>query len=147
MFKSRTISIPISRPYVEVYEFLAEPRNFPSWASNLGADFVHVGGAEWATTTRTGRVILRFAPHNDYGVLDHAVYAEGTAPVVTPMRVIANDAGAEVLFTLMQRPGMTDAAFDSEAEWVRSDFEALRSLLEAGAINEVVFHDASERDS
>ena len=84
MFKSRTISIPIYRPYVDVYEFLAEPRNFPSWASNLGADFVHLGGAEWATTTRTGRVILRFAPHNEFGVLDHAVYAEGAKPFTTP---------------------------------------------------------------
>jgi hypothetical protein len=146
MFKSRTISIPISRPYVEVYEFLADPRNFPSWASNLGADFVHVGGAEWATTTRNGRVILRFASHNEYGVLDHAVYAEGAMPFTTPMRVIRNNDGAEVLFTLMQRPGMTDAEFESEAEWVSSDFEALRSLLESGAPNEVVFHDESERD-
>ena len=144
MFTSRTISIPINRPYVDVYEFLAEPLNFPSWASNLGADFRHVRGTEWATTTRTGRVILRFAPRNDHGVLDHAVYAEGTTPLTTPMRVIANGDGAEILFTLLQRPGMTDAEFASEAEWVRSDFEALRSLLEAGGPNEVVFHDDSE---
>lgn len=141
MFKSRTISIPIHRPYVDVYEFLAEPRNFPSWASNLGADFVHLGGAEWATTTRTGRVILRFAPHNEFGVLDHAVYAEGTKPFATPMRVIANGDGAEILFTLIQRPGMSDAQFESEAEWVRSDFDALRSLLETGTASEVVFQD------
>jgi hypothetical protein len=141
MFKSRTISIPIDRPYAEVYEFLAEPRNFPSWASNLGADFAHVGGTEWSTTTRTGRVILRFASRNDFGVLDHAVYAEGTKPFITPMRVIANGDGAEILFTLLQRPGMTDAEFESEAEWVRSDFDALRSLLETATPNEVVFHD------
>ena len=140
MFKSRTISIPINRPYAEVYEFLAEPRNFPSWASNLGADFAHVGGTEWATT-RTGRVILRFSARNDFGVLDHAVYAEGTKPIITPMRVIANGDGAEILFTLLQRPGMTDAEFESEAEWVRSDFDALRSLFETATPNEVVFHD------
>ena len=144
MLKSRTISIPIFRPYLEVYEFLADPHNFPSWAS--GADFAYVDGTQWATTTRTGRVILRFSPRNEFGVLDHAVYAEGTTPLTTPMQVIRNDDGAEVLFTLIQRPGMTDAQFESEAEWVRSDFEALRSLLESGAPDEVVFHDESERD-
>ena len=141
MFKSRTISIPLSRPYDEVYDFLAEPRNFPSWASNLGSDFVHVSGNDWATTTRTGKVMLRFAPRNSFGVLDHAVFPQGGEPSTTPMRVIANDDGAEILFTLLQRPGMSDAQFESEAEWVRSDFEALRSLLESGAVNEVVFHD------
>ena len=71
MFKSRTISIPIYRSYEEVYDFLAEPRNFPSWASNLGADFVQIGENDWATTTRSGRVILRFAPRNAFGILDH----------------------------------------------------------------------------
>ena len=143
MYKSRTLSFPVARPYSEVYEFLAEPRNFPSWASNLGADFKHVDGTEWATTTRTGKVRLRFASHNAFGILDHAVYAEGTTPVTTPMRVIQNGDGAEILFTLLQRPGMSDEAFESEAEWVTSDFEALRSLLETGA-TEVVFHDESE---
>jgi len=147
MLKSQTISIPISRPYDEVYEFLAEPRNFPSWASNLGSSFEHLSGLEWVTQTRKGRVILRFAPRNEFGILDHAVYAEGTTPLTTPMRLIANEHGAEVLFTLLQRPGMSDEQFASELEWVRSDFEALRSLLEAGAVNEVVFHQEADDSS
>ena len=60
MFRSRTISIPIYRSYEEVYEFLVEPRNFPSWASNLGPDFPRISDYEWSTSTRNGRVILRF---------------------------------------------------------------------------------------
>lgn len=139
MFLSKTISIPIYRPSDEVYEFLAEPRNFPSWASNLGPDFVMLGENEWATTTRAGRVILRFAPRNAYGILDHQVFVEGRTPITTPMRVIENDEGCEIIYTQFQRPGMSEAAFESEIEWVTSDFEALRSLLEARASDEVVF--------
>lgn len=143
MLRSQTISIPINRPFREVYEFLAEPRNFPSWASNLGANFVHLGGPLWATDTRKGRMILRFAERNDYGILDHAVYPEGTvAPLTTPMRVIANGEGSEILFTLMQRPGMTEEEFASELEWTRSDFGALRSMLESNG-HEVVFDDGA----
>lgn len=145
MLRSRTISIPIFRPFSEVYEFLAEPRNFPSWASNLGSDFKRISDYEWSTTTRGGRVILQFAPRNDYGVLDHAVYLEGRPPVTTPMRLIENDGGCEVIYTQFQRPGMGDDAFQSEVEWVTSDFEALRSLLESGATNEVVFHDEGDQ--
>lgn len=141
MLKSRTLSFPIRRPYAEVYDFLADPLNFPSWASNLGADFVQVGEHEWATTTRNGRVVLRFAPRNQFGILDHAVYAEGTTPITTPMRVIDNEGDGEILFTLLQRPGMSDAQFESEAEWVASDFDALRSLLESRGQQDVAFHE------
>ena len=141
MFKSRTIAIPILRAFDEVYEFLVEPLNFPSWASNLGADFVQVGENEWRTTTRSGPVILRFSPRNAFGILDHQVFPEGKAPVTTPMRLIENDEGCEIIYTQFQRPGMSEEAFASEVEWVTSDFEALRSLLESGPGNEVVFHD------
>jgi hypothetical protein len=141
MFKSRTISIPIYRSYEEVYDFLAEPRNFPSWASNLGADFVQIGENDWATTTRSGRVILRFAPRNAFGILDHQVFVEGKTPLTTPMRLIENDEGCEIIYTQFQRPGMSEEGFASEVEWVTSDFEALRSLLETRLADEVVFED------
>lgn len=144
MFLSKTISIAIYRPYDEVYEYLAEPRNFPSWASNLGDDFEPIGGHDWATTTRSGRVILRFAPRNPYGVLDHQVFLEGKTPVTTPMRLIENDEGCEIIYTQFQRPGMSPEAFASEVEWVTSDFEALRSLLESRPADEVVFSDEDD---
>lgn len=145
MFKSKTISIAIYRPYDEVYEFLAEPKNFPSWASNLGSDFVQVGESDWATTTRNGRVILRFSPRNAYGILDHQVFPEGKTALTTPMRLIANGEGCEIIYTLLQRPGMTAEALASEIEWVTSDFEALRSLLESRSVDEVVFEDEDDR--
>ena len=145
MFKSKTISIPIHRPFDEVYEFLAEPRNFPSWASNLGPDFVQLNETDWATTTRNGRLILRFARRNAHGVLDHEVFLEGKMIITTPMRLIANDEGCEIIYTQLQRPGMSEASFESEVEWVKSDFEALRSLLESRAVEEeVVFEEGDD---
>lgn len=145
MFKSQTISIPIARPFDEVYEFLVDPRTFPNWASNLGSDFAEITPYEWATTTRNGRVILRFAPRNAYGVLDHQVFLEGSEPMTTPMRLVANGEGCEIIYTQFQRPGMSDEAFASEVEWVTSDFKALRSLLESGASSEVVFADGDDK--
>lgn len=144
MFRSRTISIPIYRSYDEVYEFLVEPRNFPSWASNLGPDFTRISDYEWSSTTRNGKVILRFAPRNAHGILDHQVFLEGKTPHTTPMRLIENDEGCEIIYTQFQRPGMTEDAFASEVEWVTSDFAALRSLLESTSPNEVVFQDEDE---
>lgn len=131
MMKSETITVRIDRPAAEVYEFLREPRNLPSWTSMPGPSFEHLSGNDWATEAATGRIIYRYADRNPYFVLDHAVFAEGTEPFTTPMRIVSIGEGSEVLYTLIQRPGMTDAELASEREWVKADFLTLKTLMEA----------------
>jgi len=132
VYRSRTITTSIRRPHREVYEFLAEPLNLPTWAQGLGNTIEHVSGTDWASEGENGRIIFRYHPRNDFGVLDHAVFRESETPFTVPMRVVANGAdGAEVIYTLYQRPGMTDAQFESETEWVRADFLTLKTLLES----------------
>jgi hypothetical protein len=131
MFRSETISISINCPWREAYEFLLEPLNLPTWSSTLGPSMVHVSGSDWASETPTGKLIFRFPPRNEFGVLDHAVFFEGEEPMTYPMRVFANGDGADLIYTLFQRAGMDDDVFRSEAEWIRADFLALKSLLES----------------
>jgi hypothetical protein len=131
MYRSRTITISIRRPQREVYDFLAEPLNLPTWGSTIGASIEHVSGNDWASESENGKLIYRYHPRNEYGILDHAVFREGEEPFTVPMRIAANgDDGAEVIYTLYQRPSMTEAEFDSEAEWVQADLLTLKSLLE-----------------
>ena len=89
-------------------------------------------------------MILRFSPRNSSGILDHRVFLEGKASLTTPMRLIENGEGCEIMYTHLQLPGMTEEAFTSEVEWVTSDFEALRSMLESRPSNGVVFGDEGE---
>lgn len=132
MFRSHTISISIRRPWREVYDFLAEPLNLPTWGSNVGTTIEHVSGNDWASTGEMGRVIYRYHPRNEFGILDHAVFREGETPYTVPMRIVENGAdGAEVIYTLQQRPGMSDEKFASEVEWVEADLLTLKSLLES----------------
>jgi hypothetical protein len=126
----RHISIGISRPFAEAYAFLAEPENFPKWASGLGHSFRHVGGSEWLAETPMGSMAVRFSERNAFGVLDHTVLAEGGAPIHNPMRVLANGDGAEVVFSLFQRPGMSDEEFARDADWVARDLQTLKACLE-----------------
>ena len=132
MYRSRTITTSIRYPHREVYEFLAEPLNLPTWASNIGPTIEHVSGTDWASDTESGRVIFRYHPRNPYGILDYAAFQEGEEPFTVPMRIVANgEDGAEVLYTLYQRPGVTDAQFESEAAWIEADLLTLKTLLEA----------------
>jgi hypothetical protein len=132
VYRSTTITVSIRCPWRQVYDFLAEPLNLPTWGSNMGATIEHVRGNDWASESENGRLIYRYHPRNEYGVLDHAVFQEGQTPFTTPMRIVANgEDGAEVMYTLFQRPGMSEEAFASEQEWVQADFLTLKTLLES----------------
>ena len=77
-----------------------------------------------------GRVGITFTPRNDFGVLDHDVTLPSGETVYNPVRVIRDGGGCEVVFTLRQRPGMTDRDFERDAEAVAADLAALKSLVE-----------------
>lgn len=130
MLESRILSLSIERTVKDVYRFLAEPRNFPSWASLTGHRFEHRGGRDWLADTAAGERIVRFCEPNQFGVLDHALFAVGEAPTTNPMRVVANEEGTLLTYTCFQRPGTSDEKFASTVEWIMTDFLTLKAVLE-----------------
>ena len=128
--RARHIGIGIDRPVEEVYAFLAEPVNFPRWAEGLGHSFVQVEGMTWRAETPMGPMRILFSEPNNHGVLDHAVIPEHGPAMHNPMRVVANGDGAEIVFTLFQRDGMSDDEMARDAAMVSRDLAALKALLE-----------------
>jgi len=126
---SRTLSVSIARPPAEVYGFVADAANLPKWA-NAFCRSVRRAGAEWIVETPDGPVRLRFVHWNQWGVADHRVTLPSGDELVNPMRVVANGSGSEVLFTLFQRPGMSDVRFYEDAGMVQRDLETLKRVLE-----------------
>ena len=132
MHRSRTISVSIRCPVKQVYEFLVEPLNLPTWAATFTGKITHLRDNDWLADIEGSPVTVRYHPRNEFGVLDHAVFPEGATPVTTPMRVVANDAdGTELTYIHYQLPGVSDEVFASENEWVLADLMALKALLEA----------------
>lgn len=129
MFLSHTITLSIARPCDEVFTFLAEPGNYPSWAAITGP-FSKVSDGVYGAETDSGPRLIRFIADRRYGILDHAVYVEGDVPRFDPMRVVPNGAGTELIYTFLQRDGMDADQFASTVEWIRTDLMTLKSLLE-----------------
>ncbi|GAA1259486.1 SRPBCC family protein [Kitasatospora nipponensis] len=127
--ESKHISERINRTATEVYAYASDPTNLPHWASGLGSSVEQVDG-RWFAQSPLGRVGIDFAPHNDYGVLDHDVTLPGGAVVHNPMRVLADGPGSEVVFTLRRMPGMSDEDYARDAATVAADLAALKALLE-----------------
>lgn len=84
----------------------------------------------WTSDQAGVQVRIAFAPRNDFGVLDHTVTLPDGGIAHVPMRVIANGAGTEVIFTLLRQPEMTDETFAADAAWVERDLGRLREVVE-----------------
>lgn len=130
--ESTTISLPLACPYPRAYAFLSNPHAFPQWASGLSASPLTPtpDPHTFLAQTPAGPARIRFTPPNPFGVLDHYVLPPDAAEIHVPMRLIPSGDGCEVLLTLFRQPTMKDDQFAADAEWVRRDLAALKSLLE-----------------
>jgi hypothetical protein len=130
--QAHNISISIELDFDEAYEFTSRPENFPRWATGL-ATALEPEGEHWVANTPDGQVRVRFTPQNEYGVLDHHVTLPDGAEIYSPMRVVSNGSGSEVIFTLFRTSGMSDETLARDIEWVTKDLGVLKGLLESPA--------------
>ncbi len=128
MYRAHTVSVGIDVDPQTVYGYASDPANLPVWAPGFVKSMEKKGG-HWLAETTLGQVRFRFAPANEFGVLDHDVESTG-GTVHNPMRVVPNGAGSEVLFTLIQLPGVSEEQFQQDMDTVRADLNKLRTLLE-----------------
>jgi len=121
---------PIRRPPSEVIAFAGDPANLPRWAAGLSTGIRHEGG-RWLADSPMGDIEVAFPGPVEAGILDHDVTLPDGTVVHNPMRVLRNDDGSEVVFTLYRRDGVTDAEFAEDAAAIEADLESLRTILEA----------------
>ena len=127
--ESRHLSTHIDRPAREVYDYASEPANLPEWAPGLGNSVEKIDG-QWIVESPMGRVVVAFAPRNDFGVLDHDVTLPTGETFYNPMRVTPDGTGCEVVFSLRRHAGMSDEEFERDADAVLADLIKLKGVLE-----------------
>lgn len=126
---SKHISISIKKPAAEVYDFASDPQNLPQWATGLSDSLKKVGD-DWIADSPTGKITIKFAEKNTFGVLDHDVTLPSGATFYNPMRVFPNGDGSEVVFTLYRQPNMTTQAFLDDKKTIEKDLKKLKVILE-----------------
>lgn len=127
--ESRTITVRIGRPFDQVYDFLADPKNWNQWAHGLGKS-IRQSNDGWIADSDGGVIKVRFTPRNSFGVVDHYVIRPSGERVYVPMRLIVSGQGCELLFTLFRDPQMSDQQFAADAGYMQRDLDGLKSLLE-----------------
>ena len=129
-FSSKHISISIERSADQVYAFASDPENLPKWAAGLSGSIEKVDG-DWIAESPMGKVRVAFADRNAFGILDHDVTLPSGVTIRNPFRVLPNDDGSELIFTLYRRPGVSVEDFAEDGRLVYRDLEKLKGLLES----------------
>lgn len=130
MLEVRHLSVYIARSPSDVYAFASDPGNLPLWAAGLARSQVTRAGDAWIAEAPFGKVKIRFAEKNAFGVMDHDVELESGVVVNNPMRVVKNGEGSEFIFSLFRQPGMSDAQFAADECAVQKDLRNLKKVLE-----------------
>jgi hypothetical protein len=125
----RHLTVSIDRPAAEVYGYARDPAHLPTWAAGLAAG-IRLDRGEWVAESPMGKVLVRFVPVNEYGVLDHdVVLPDGTA-VTNPLRVLGDGGSCEVVFTLRRQPGTSEEEWAADTAAVTADLASLKEVLE-----------------
>ena len=131
--KVHTLSIDINTSVQSVYTYVRDGFNLPVWASSF---CLYAGKTErgWELETPGGRVQMSFCADNHLGVLDHNVVLENGVSIYVPMRVIKNNEGCTVIFTLLQGSNMDERELEADKIAIMADLRRLKSMLEEGEI-------------
>jgi hypothetical protein len=127
---ARHISRFIDRKPSELSAFLADHRNLPKWAAGLSAGVSESNGVVLSDSPM-GKVQVRFAVGAEHGIFDHDVTLPDGKTFHNPLRVLKNDEGSEVVFTLYRLPDVTDEAYEKDAATIAADLDRLAAALRA----------------
>ena len=127
--ESQHIAVVVRCVPDDAYAYIRDPRNLPRWATGLGGSIDQADG-EWVAESAMGRLTIRFAPANEFGVVDHVVALPNGESTNNPMRVLPHPVGCEVVFALQRGDDVSAEDFEADAAAIRADLGSLRTILE-----------------
>lgn len=127
-YSVKNISVSIDKPADAVYLFASNPENFPKWVAFVKS--ITKQGEFWIGQTELGEIKFKFSPQNNFYVIDHQVTLPASETINNPLRVVANNKGCEVIFTLFRLPTRTEEEFNADAKAVSGDLEKLKTIME-----------------
>jgi len=127
--RSETVTTILSSPRDEVFAYLADVRNLPSWASEFARELKHENG-EYKVVNNLGEFHFEIRADESTGVIDMLSGPSKDELAVFPTRAVRlPDGRTAYSFTMFQGPDMPDELFESQYESLKREFENIRAAL------------------
>src|SRR5262245_40957786 len=124
---NRTVTAVLDAPKDAVFDYLANVRNLPEWATEFAHELRYEND-EAKVVNDLGEFFVRIRADAETGVID--MYAGQTREELArfPTRVIAlPDGRSAYSFTMFKAPDMPDELFEAQYESLRREFDNIRA--------------------
>jgi hypothetical protein len=128
--RAETRSISIAATPDSVLELVGDARRLPDWAPAF-AQAVERDGDDWLVDSGGGRLRIRVRVGAGHGTVDLVGPQDPSRGA--HMRVLPNEQGSELLFTLVFPGGTAPEAVAEQMATVEGELETVRALCETGA--------------
>jgi hypothetical protein len=124
--EARTVTAVLDAPREQVFDYLADVENLPTWATEFARELKFEDGKA-KVVNGLGEFYFSIEADPDTGVID--MYAGPTEEelAVFPTRVVGLPGGQVAYsFTMFQAPEMPDELFESQYEALLREFDNIR---------------------
>ncbi len=125
--KSKTLTVSVDRHPATLLEWLATPENLPLW-HGVFCRSIQRAPSGWIASSRRGPIPIRFLRDDRSGLLDLVLRENAGEDLTLAMRVLPNGSGSEVVFTIIQSPGLSDQAYQEHMRWAEKAIHGLKKL-------------------
>ena len=120
--KSRTVTAVLPAPKDEVFGYLSEIENLPSWATEFARELKVVGGRH-KVVNGLGEFFFEIRADPGSGVIDMLAGPADDELALFPARVVPlGEETSAFTFTMFQAAGQSDELFDGQYESLLREF-------------------------
>jgi hypothetical protein len=128
--RSDTQTIHIEAGPADLFDFLADPENLPTWAVAFCRGIRHEGD-RWLVRTAQGEIGIRFVTDRTLGVIDFYMSPAPAVELAAYSRVLPHGDGSQYIFTQFQPAGMPDDVFAGQVAALTDELQILQRLVRA----------------
>jgi hypothetical protein len=111
---ARTETVVLPAPSEDVFEYIAEVRNLPEWATEFARELKVVDGKH-KVVNGLGEFFFEIRADAESGVIDMYAGPDEGGLALFPTRVVPLEASTSAfVFTMFQWPGQPDELFESQ---------------------------------
>jgi hypothetical protein len=127
--RSETVTTVLAAPRERVFEYMADIRNLPKWATEFARELREEDG-EYRVVNNLGEFVFEIRADDRTGVIDMYAGPSRDELAVFPTRAVTlPDGRTSYSFTMFQAPGMPDELFESQYASLKREFENIKAIL------------------
>jgi hypothetical protein len=127
--RSETVTTVLAVPRERVFNYMADIRNLPEWATEFARELREEDG-EYRVVNNLGEFVFEIRADERTGVIDMFSGPSRDELAVFPTRAVSlPDGRTSYSFTMFQAPGMPDELFESQHASLKRELAGLPALL------------------